>query len=65
MSDSRQMPGDDTAVSAVKRRNQKSATADILKSLLSHLMRRSETDALTAEQRAELLELHRRIHGNA
>lgn len=61
----KQVTGDAPTASAMKVRNQKSPLGDIVKSLLSHLMRRVETDGLTAEQRAELLELYRRIHGNA
>lgn len=65
MVDVSQVTRDAPPATAVKHRKPKSALADIVRSLLSHLRRRALTDQLTAEQSAELDELIRRLHGNA
>jgi len=64
MVDVSQVPGDVPGVSAVKRRNQKSATADVLKGLLQvvHVLT-NEHHLDVREQHAAIGELIRRIGG--
>jgi len=62
MVDVSQVTGDAPSASAVKRRNQKSATADIVKGLVRVLLMSSLKDDVHIA--AQLRELDRRLHGN-